>query len=412
MTDALKYLWKFLDENYHIFYYIYNDDMELLEMYPEGSTLFDYIIRTIDLTAPLIEEKKPLRGPMLLGTDLGVNYIGVTEYTKKGTRRHHILGPISSQTLNRNTLTDIFDQFLYRTQASSIKNIVEEYMTIPVLSTTIQYQYAIQFYSAIVGEVCNVNNIIFPKHEVDTNSLFSSIIEGEKDAAKTQWTLEQEDFQAIHDGNMEHLYRSVNTTINKMPIRSVYEKDSLRSGKNMILMYLGKCLYAAISGGLPPEIGYHLQFYYVEQIESCSTLMDLRQCALDLQKDFITRVHSIKYDTKKYSQPVIQCREYIKLHIEEDINLQVISSHFNYSVYYFSRKFKEECGCTVNDYIKEQRVERAKTLLTTTKLSINEICDKLCFSSPSFFISVFKKYTGTTPVNFRLHGGFISKGMP
>ncbi|MCR4675271.1 MAG: AraC family transcriptional regulator [Lachnospiraceae bacterium] len=404
MTDALKYLWKFLSGNYHIFYYIYNDDMELLEMYPEDSTLFDYIIRAIDLTAPLLENTTSLHGPMILGTDLGVNYIGVTEYTKKGTRRHHILGPISSQTLNRNSLTEIFDQFLYRTQASSIKNIVEEYMSIPVLSTTIQYQYAIQFYSAIVGEVCTVNNIIFPKREADTSPLFSSIIDGEKDAAKAQWTLEQADFSAIYDGNMEHLYQSVNTTINKMPIRSVYAKDSLRSGKDMLLMYLGKCVYAAISGGLPPEIGYHLQLYYVEQIENCNTLMDLRQCALEFQKDYITRVHAIKYEAKKYSQPVIQCREYIKLHLEEEINLQVISSHFNYSVYYFSRKFKEECGCTVNDYIKEQRIERAKTLLTTTELSIGDICDKLCFSSSSFFISVFKKYTGTTPVNYRLRG--------
>lgn len=405
MTDALKYFWKFLKENYHIFYYVYNDDMELLEMYPQGSTLFDYIIRSLDLTAPLVEKNEPLSGPMILGTDLGVNYIAVTEYPKRGNRRHHILGPISSQTLNRTTLTDLFNQFLYRTQASSIKNLVEEYMAIPVLSTTIQYQYAIQFYSAITGEICNVNRITFPGRESDTNLLFSTLMKNDKDAARAQWTLEQTDFIAINEGNMEHLYQSVNNTINKMPIRSVYEKDSLRSGKDLILMYLGKSVYAAISGGLPPEIGYHLQLYYVEQIESCRTLMDLRQCALDLQKDFISRVHAVKFDTKKYSQPVIQCREYIKLHIEEEINLQVISSHFNYSMYYFSRKFKEECGCSINDYIKEQRIQRAKTLLTTTELTINEICDKLCFSSPSFFISVFKKYTGTTPVNYRLHKG-------
>ena len=45
--------------------------------------------------------------------------------------------------------------------------------------------------------------------------------------------------------------------------------------------------------------------------------------------------------------------------------------------------------------------EKAVQLLTTTDLSVEEISNRLLFSSSSYFRKIFKKYTGKTPRQIR-----------
>ena len=52
-----------------------------------------------------------------------------------------------------------------------------------------------------------------------------------------------------------------------------------------------------------------------------------------------------------------------------------------YSEYYITRKFREETGFFLNDYIKFARMERAKLLLQSTDLSILEIAEQLGFAT-------------------------------
>ena len=56
---------------------------------------------------------------------------------------------------------------------------------------------------------------------------------------------------------------------------------------------------------------------------------------------------------------------------------------------------------SINNYIKIARVERAKLLLTTTQLSIQQISEQLCFGTRSFFDDTFKKIVGTAPAAYR-----------
>ena len=60
-----------------------------------------------------------------------------------------------------------------------------------------------------------------------------------------------------------------------------------------------------------------------------------------------------------------------------------------------------ETGMSINDYIKNAKIERAKTLLLATDRSIQEICDQLNFGSRSFFAETFKEITGIPPAAFR-----------
>ncbi len=64
--------------------------------------------------------------------------------------------------------------------------------------------------------------------------------------------------------------------------------------------------------------------------------------------------------------------------------------------------FKETTGLTPNDYLQRLRIERAKSALTTTTQSVTGIALGSGFSSSQYFSTVFRKYTSSTPLEFRL----------
>jgi AraC-like DNA-binding protein len=71
---------------------------------------------------------------------------------------------------------------------------------------------------------------------------------------------------------------------------------------------------------------------------------------------------------------------------------------------HFAHVFKEEYGKSVHAYVAEKRMERAKHLLTTTRMSGAQIAGELGFSNPYHFYSAFKKWAGIPPIRYRQKG--------
>jgi len=68
---------------------------------------------------------------------------------------------------------------------------------------------------------------------------------------------------------------------------------------------------------------------------------------------------------------------------------------------YFSRLFKSVFRCNYSDYNVKHRLYSAARMLSQSQFSITEISYELNFSSPSHFISQFKKLFGVTPKKFK-----------
>ena len=81
-------------------------------------------------------------------------------------------------------------------------------------------------------------------------------------------------------------------------------------------------------------------------------------------------------------------------------SIKEISDACNVSSAYLSRIFRKHLSCTVNDYIINLRISRAKYLLAEGK-SLTEVCFLSGFSNYTYFISKFKSIVGTTPAKFR-----------
>lgn len=69
---------------------------------------------------------------------------------------------------------------------------------------------------------------------------------------------------------------------------------------------------------------------------------------------------------------------------------------------YFSDLLKKETGSTALHFIHDKAIEIAKTELTSTDDTINEIAYNLGFQYPQHFTRLFKKEVGCTPNEYRM----------
>ena len=83
--------------------------------------------------------------------------------------------------------------------------------------------------------------------------------------------------------------------------------------------------------------------------------------------------------------------------------------HKDYS--YLSGLFSEVEGITIEKYIINQKIEKAKELIVYDELNLNEIAFKLGYSSSAHLSAQFKKVTGLTPSHFKKLGGIHRKPL-
>ncbi|GIQ68901.1 response regulator [Xylanibacillus composti] len=95
---------------------------------------------------------------------------------------------------------------------------------------------------------------------------------------------------------------------------------------------------------------------------------------------------------------------YIDTHYSQEITLQDISSHFYLSREYISRKFKQETGENISEYIGRVRMEHAKLLLKNPALKVAQIAEMVGYTDEKYFSKVFRKLVGVSPNQYRKAG--------
>ncbi len=105
--------------------------------------------------------------------------------------------------------------------------------------------------------------------------------------------------------------------------------------------------------------------------------------------------------TCKASEMELVTRKYIEKNLSSPIAVKDLADQFGYSISVFSEQFRRECGMTPGDFISRIKCQAGAAMLRKPRLSITDIAFNLGFSSSQYFASVFKKYHGTTPSQWR-----------
>ena len=94
-------------------------------------------------------------------------------------------------------------------------------------------------------------------------------------------------------------------------------------------------------------------------------------------------------------------KEFIDENLDADLSLAEIASVADLSQFHFARAFRKSTGLTPQQFLMQQRIERAKELLSKNDLPIVEVSLRTGFKNQSHFTSLFRKFTSLTPRNWR-----------
>lgn len=134
---------------------------------------------------------------------------------------------------------------------------------------------------------------------------------------------------------------------------------------------------------------------------------DIIVSQLDVLLNYSRRFYARQFRTRGSVEPDIVTRvrflfqKHIEEHRREFISVNVIASELNMSAHYLSDLLRNQTGMNTQQHIHAFLVERAKSMLATTQLSVSEIAYGLGFEYPQHFSRLFKNKTGITPLEFR-----------
>ena len=96
-----------------------------------------------------------------------------------------------------------------------------------------------------------------------------------------------------------------------------------------------------------------------------------------------------------------RARRFIDECYDLPLDLNEISKQACLSPYHFLRLFRKAFATTPHQYLIHRRIERAKELLRSRRLSVTDVCFEVGFQSLGSFSSLFRRCVGDAPVNYR-----------
>lgn len=92
---------------------------------------------------------------------------------------------------------------------------------------------------------------------------------------------------------------------------------------------------------------------------------------------------------------------FVDEHIGETITLADLAEVAGLSRMYFAAQFRAATGLRPHEYVLRRRIDHAKTMLMQTRDSLVDIAMSVGFQTQAHFTTVFKRFVGETPRQWR-----------
>ncbi len=213
------------------------------------------------------------------------------------------------------------------------------------------------------------------------------------------YELERMIYARVQSGDVDY-FRNLSQSVRYKAGKTA--DTSLRQAKNLFIINVTLTTRAAVAGGLDEEIAYQLSDEYIQTVENMISQDSIEHLSASMIIDFTERVREASLPLQDIPEDISRSIRYIRLHTNSNLSVQEVAEAVGLSRSHLSRKFKEVMGFEISAFIMRCKLEEARSLLMYSQQSITEISNYLCFSSQSYFTSVFRKKYGSTPKEYRL----------
>ena len=175
-----------------------------------------------------------------------------------------------------------------------------------------------------------------------------------------------------------------------------YRRDSQFSAMYVKFVFASilKEIYEQISTGDEKVLAKKIDRLY--RCKNLQNVLDIVCAVIDEFEEYI------KERENGFREEITAVKSYIHHHYgEQDIGVEKLASLVYLSPGYLSTVFKEETGVTLNRYIREVRMNKAKELLEGTNMKISQIAREIGIFNSSYFSRSFREFFGCSPESCR-----------
>lgn len=226
------------------------------------------------------------------------------------------------------------------------------------------------------------------------------------EGVQTSYPLDKEQalIRAITEGDQSEARKLLNELLGHIFFATGGDFATMRARSLELMSLLSR---AAAEGGADLEQVLQLNQRFLKESDYLRSTDELTTWLTRV----IERYTALVFDLVdvKHKDIIYKAISYMKRNFTGKLTLEETARHVGFSPTYFSKVFKDEMGTTFNNYLGNLRVERSKTLLLSGDLAVGDVCAAVGFEDQSYFIKVFRKYTGVTPGKFRKQQGRLDR---
>lgn len=154
----------------------------------------------------------------------------------------------------------------------------------------------------------------------------------------------------------------------------------------------------AQKNGLPKDIAEIIKKKYYIKIAHSHSKSELIEISFVVVEELVKSLN--QYSFKHYSLIIKMALEYIHNHKFTFLYSKDVANAISVNRSYLSKRFKEEVGETITDYIHKTKMELSIELMESNVYHYNEIAELLGYHNYSYFSKVFKKYYDMSPAAY------------
>ena len=184
--------------------------------------------------------------------------------------------------------------------------------------------------------------------------------------------------------------------------------DTLNQMRTLFITSVTLCSRAAVRGGMDYEFALSVSDDYIRRLYQTTDPNQILPQLGIMMLEYAEHVADVQVPENTSQITKAAVRE-VAARLQEPLRVRDIAGSLHVSESRLSHVFKEDMGTDLKTWILQQKVREARRMLSERGFSIQETADALSFSSQGHFGTVFKRFTGLTPLDYLRKGNNPSK---
>lgn len=203
--------------------------------------------------------------------------------------------------------------------------------------------------------------------------------------------------QFFQNGDWEGIEQYLDKLLCFLNGKEQWKQEDIRECLRKVykMLNLGLIRYGIDIDGIRDSSGVDFE----EAISGYSFYEDIEKSVQELFSMY--REEFRRTSKKPCRREIAAVKAYVCDHMAEELSIIRMGELAGMSESRFSHLFKEETGVSFMEYVAMVRMEKARELLSSTDLRINEIAEQIGIVNPNYFSAQYKKRTGQSPGEFR-----------